>query len=127
MISGQLTWISATTVRKHYKSGGKAVLFRVSRLKLARLAPSDEFVPPEPEVMEEDEAELELQKQLEKQRKLKQKQLLKDSGEKVSMCRLFPFFSRLNALVEFLSIHMLVKIKCLFKTEGVKKSLWSYY
>lgn len=51
---------------------------------------SDDFIPPEPEVMEEDEAELELQKQLEKQRKLKQKQLLKDSGEKVSM---FPSFT----------------------------------
>ncbi|XP_053334319.1 U4/U6.U5 tri-snRNP-associated protein 1 [Clarias gariepinus] len=43
----------------------------------------DEFVPPEPETIEEDEAEQELQKQLEKQRKLKQKQLMKDSGEKV--------------------------------------------
>lgn len=47
---------------------------------------SDDFVPPEPETIEEDEAEQELQKQLEKQRKLKQKQLLKDSGEKVHLC-----------------------------------------
>ncbi|KAF4077310.1 hypothetical protein AMELA_G00206700 [Ameiurus melas] len=47
------------------------------------ISDEDDFVPPEPEVVEEDEAELELQKQLEKQRKLKQKQLLKDSGEKV--------------------------------------------
>lgn len=47
--------------------------------------PSDEFVPPEPEAIDEDEAEMELQKQLSKQRKLKQKQLLKDSGEKVNM------------------------------------------
>lgn len=86
-------------VRKHYKSGGWGEQFfsECPDLKLERLAPSDEFVPPEPEVMEEDEAELELQKQLEKQRKLKQKQLLKDSGEKVSMCHLFPFLSRLNA------------------------------
>lgn len=45
---------------------------------------SDDFVPPEPDIIEEDEAELELQKQLEKQRKLKQKQQLKDSGEKVN-------------------------------------------
>uniref|UniRef100_A0AAY4A0B3 U4/U6.U5 tri-snRNP-associated protein 1 n=1 Tax=Denticeps clupeoides TaxID=299321 RepID=A0AAY4A0B3_9TELE len=38
-----------------------------------------------PAMIEEDEAEQELEKQLEKQRKLKQKQLLKDSGEKVSV------------------------------------------
>lgn len=49
----------------------------------------DEFVPPEPETIEEDEAEQELQKQLEKQRKLKQKQLMKDSGEKVNICLSF--------------------------------------
>ncbi|KAF7697228.1 U4/U6.U5 tri-snRNP-associated protein 1 [Silurus meridionalis] len=47
------------------------------------ISDEDDFVTPEPEVIEEDEAELELQKQLEKQRKLRQKQLLKDSGEKV--------------------------------------------
>ncbi|XP_071401689.1 U4/U6.U5 tri-snRNP-associated protein 1 [Centroberyx affinis] len=48
------------------------------------ISDEDDFIPPEPAVMEEDEAEQELQKQLEKQRKLKQKQLLKDSGEKVA-------------------------------------------
>ncbi|XP_067113694.1 U4/U6.U5 tri-snRNP-associated protein 1 [Osmerus mordax] len=47
------------------------------------ISDEEDFVSPEPAVMEEDEAEAELQKQLEKQRKLKQKQLLKDSGEKV--------------------------------------------
>ncbi|TSL04312.1 U4/U6.U5 tri-snRNP-associated protein 1 [Bagarius yarrelli] len=47
------------------------------------ISDDDDFVPPEPDVIEEDEAEQELQKQLEKQRKLRQKQLLKDSGEKV--------------------------------------------
>lgn len=47
------------------------------------ISDEDDFVPPEPVVLEEDEAEQELQKQLDKQRKLKQKQLLKDSGEKV--------------------------------------------
>ncbi|KAM4603953.1 U4/U6.U5 tri-snRNP-associated protein 1 [Polymixia lowei] len=55
-------------------------------IRMAEMDISDEedFIPPEPAVMEEDEAEQELQKQLEKQRKLKQKQLLKDSGEKVA-------------------------------------------
>ncbi|XP_071756624.1 U4/U6.U5 tri-snRNP-associated protein 1 [Centroberyx gerrardi] len=48
------------------------------------ISDEDDFIPPEPAVLEEDEAEQELQKQLEKQRKLKQKQLLKDSGEKVA-------------------------------------------
>lgn len=48
------------------------------------ISDEDDFVPPEPTVLEEDEAEQELQKQLDKQRKLKQKQLLKDSGEKVA-------------------------------------------
>lgn len=48
------------------------------------ISDEDDFVPPEPAVLEEDEAEQELQKQLDKQRKLKQKQLLKDSGEKVA-------------------------------------------
>lgn len=54
-------------------------------IRMAEMDISDEedFVPPEPAVMEEDEVEQELQKQLEKQRKLRQKQLLKDSGEKV--------------------------------------------
>lgn len=47
------------------------------------ISDEDDFVPPEPAVLEEDEAEQELQKQLDKQRKLKQKQLLQDSGEKV--------------------------------------------
>ncbi|XP_062867763.1 U4/U6.U5 tri-snRNP-associated protein 1 [Trichomycterus rosablanca] len=47
------------------------------------ISDDDDFMPPEPDVIEEDEAEQELQKQLEKQRKLRQKQLLKDSGEKV--------------------------------------------
>lgn len=45
---------------------------------------SEDFVPPESTVLEEDEAEQELQKQLEKQRKLRQKRMLKDSGERVS-------------------------------------------
>ncbi|KAM9856492.1 U4/U6.U5 tri-snRNP-associated protein 1 [Aulostomus maculatus] len=55
-------------------------------IRMAEMDISDEeeFIPPEPTVIEEDEAEQELQKQLEKQRKLKQKQLLKDSGEKVA-------------------------------------------
>lgn len=48
------------------------------------ISDEDDFMPPEPAVLEEDEAEQELQKQLDKQRKLKQKQLLKDSGEKVA-------------------------------------------
>lgn len=48
------------------------------------ISDEDDFVSPEPAVLEEDEAEQELQKQLDKQRKLKQKQLLKDSGEKVA-------------------------------------------
>ncbi|XP_015239368.1 PREDICTED: U4/U6.U5 tri-snRNP-associated protein 1 [Cyprinodon variegatus] len=48
------------------------------------ISDEDDYVPPEPTVIEEDEAEQELQKQLEKQRKLRQKQLLKDSGEKVA-------------------------------------------
>ncbi|KAM6940646.1 U4/U6.U5 tri-snRNP-associated protein 1 [Xenentodon cancila] len=48
------------------------------------ISDDEDFIPPEPTVMEEDEAEQELQKQLSKQRKLKQKQLLKDSGEKVA-------------------------------------------
>ncbi|XP_007549677.1 U4/U6.U5 tri-snRNP-associated protein 1 [Poecilia formosa] len=48
------------------------------------ISDEDDYVPPEPAVIEEDEAEQELQKQLEKQRKLRQKQLLKDSGEKVA-------------------------------------------
>lgn len=54
-------------------------------IRMAEMDMSDEddYVPPEPAVMEEDEVEQELQKQLEKQRKLRQKQLLKDSGEKV--------------------------------------------
>lgn len=62
--------------------GGKSIVLKCFIL-------SDDFVSPEPETIEEDEAELELQKQLEKQRKLKQKQLLKDSGEKVSICLSF--------------------------------------
>ncbi|CAM9337763.1 unnamed protein product [Lampetra planeri] len=55
-------------------------------IRMAEMDISDEedFIPPEPAVIEEDEAELELQKQLEKQRKLRQRQLLKDSGEKVA-------------------------------------------
>ncbi|XP_063332095.1 U4/U6.U5 tri-snRNP-associated protein 1 [Pelmatolapia mariae] len=55
-------------------------------IRMAEMDISDdeEFIPPEPAVIEEDEAEQELQKQLEKQRKLKQMQLLKDSGEKVA-------------------------------------------
>ncbi|XP_056136207.1 U4/U6.U5 tri-snRNP-associated protein 1 [Lampris incognitus] len=55
-------------------------------IRMAEMDISDEedFILPEPAVLEEDEAEQELQKQLEKQRKLKQKQLLKDSGEKVA-------------------------------------------
>lgn len=48
------------------------------------ISDEDDFMPPEPAVLEEDEAEQELQKQLDKQRKLKQRQLLKDSGEKVA-------------------------------------------
>lgn len=46
---------------------------------------SEDFASPEPAAIEEDEAEQELQKQLEKQRKLRQKQMLKDSGERVSV------------------------------------------
>ncbi|XP_058496520.1 U4/U6.U5 tri-snRNP-associated protein 1 [Solea solea] len=55
-------------------------------IRMAEMDISDDedFVIPEPAIIEEDEAEQELQKQLEKQRKLKQKQLLKDSGEKVA-------------------------------------------
>lgn len=55
-------------------------------IRMAEMDISDEedFIPPEPAVIEEDEAEQELQKQLEKQRKLRQRQLLKDSGEKVA-------------------------------------------
>lgn len=55
-------------------------------IRMADMEISDEedFVTPEPAVIEEDEAEQELQKQLEKQRKLRQRQLLKDSGEKVA-------------------------------------------
>lgn len=55
-------------------------------IRMAEMDISDEedYVPPEPAVVEEDEVEQELQKQLEKQRKLRQKQLLKDSGEKVA-------------------------------------------
>ncbi|XP_033825676.1 U4/U6.U5 tri-snRNP-associated protein 1 [Periophthalmus magnuspinnatus] len=48
------------------------------------ISDDEDFIPPEPAVIEEDEAEEELHKQLEKQRKLRQKQLLKDSGEKVA-------------------------------------------
>uniref|UniRef100_A0AAY4A165 U4/U6.U5 tri-snRNP-associated protein 1 n=1 Tax=Denticeps clupeoides TaxID=299321 RepID=A0AAY4A165_9TELE len=56
-------------------------------IRLADMDMSDDenFELPEPAMIEEDEAEQELEKQLEKQRKLKQKQLLKDSGEKVSV------------------------------------------
>lgn len=55
-------------------------------IRMAEMDISDgeDFVPPEPAVLEEDEAEQELQKQLEKQRKLKQKQHIKDSGERVA-------------------------------------------
>ncbi|XP_077574821.1 U4/U6.U5 tri-snRNP-associated protein 1 [Stigmatopora nigra] len=48
------------------------------------ISEDEDFVPPEPSVLEEDEAEQELQKQLEKQRKLRQKKLLKDAGERIA-------------------------------------------
>lgn len=58
-------------------------------VRMAEMDISDEedFVPPEPAVIEEDEAEQELQKQLEKQRKLKQKQLLKDPEKVVEQVK----------------------------------------
>lgn len=77
---------------------------------------SDDFIPPEPEVIEEDEAELELQKQLEKQRKLKQKQLLKDSGEKVNM---FPSFTINCIIFVFYDLNAYGGMNL--------KSLWSCY
>ncbi|XP_061684947.1 U4/U6.U5 tri-snRNP-associated protein 1 [Syngnathoides biaculeatus] len=48
------------------------------------ISEDEDFMAPEPAVLEEDEAEQELQKQLEKQRKLRQKQLLGDAGEKIA-------------------------------------------
>ncbi|XP_051733386.1 U4/U6.U5 tri-snRNP-associated protein 1 [Ctenopharyngodon idella] len=62
------------------------VLQRSDDIRMADMDISDDedFVSPEPTVLEEDEAEQELQKQLEKQRKLRQKQMLKDSGERVA-------------------------------------------
>lgn len=48
------------------------------------ISEDEDFIPPEPALIEEDEAEKELQKQLEKQRKLKQKQLLKDTRDRVA-------------------------------------------
>uniref|UniRef100_A0A672LFD6 Spliceosome associated factor 1, recruiter of U4/U6.U5 tri-snRNP n=1 Tax=Sinocyclocheilus grahami TaxID=75366 RepID=A0A672LFD6_SINGR len=59
-----------------------------------------DFTPPAPTVLEEDEAEQELQKQLEKQRKLRQKQMLKDSGEKVSLVSRRELFKKHKILLD---------------------------